>query len=108
MLFRAPGTSHVKGLATPVNLSGELRTDSEEGFNLAAKEMIANLDEQLVAFREKIKTAPEEYKVVRSAGYSGGGGSFDGWTLLVLLFLIGGLKAGQWRKSRCAERTPQA
>jgi len=73
MLFRAPGTSSVKGAATPVNLSEELRADSLRGFEEATGEMIANLDTQLAAFKEKIKQQPESVQIVHSPGYSGGG-----------------------------------
>ncbi len=62
MLFRAPGTSHIKGRATPVNLSEELRMDSLEGFNVASKDLVKNLDEQLKLFREKVKEAPQANK----------------------------------------------
>ncbi len=88
MLFRAPGTNHIKGKATLVNLSEELRANSEEGFNGAAKEMIINLDQQLASFKEKVKERPAEYKVVHSPGYSGGG-SFDLITLAMLVGLGG-------------------
>ena len=78
MLFRAPGTSVVKGRSTPVNLSEELREDSIKSFDQAAKGMIENLDVQLAIFREKAKQNPEQIKVVKAEGYSSGsGGSFD-------------------------------
>ena len=89
MLFRAPGTSLVKGSATPVNLSEQQRVDSQEGFETAAKEMIANLDVQLSAFREKVKERPTEFKVQPSAGYRGGGGALDA-PMLVLVVVLGG------------------
>jgi rhombotail lipoprotein len=63
MLFRAPGTSHTKSHATPVNIAEHLRADSEAGFDLAAKDMIVNLDDQLARFREKVKKNPAEFKV---------------------------------------------
>lgn len=88
MLFRAPGVSQVKGKATPVNLSEELRRDSEQGFQIASKDLTKNLDMQLALFKDKIKQSPKEYKVVHRTGYSGGG-SLDGF-FLVLLALIGG------------------
>jgi rhombotail lipoprotein len=69
MLFRAPGTSHVKGVATLVNQSQELRADSEHGFRKAAENMVESLDLQLAAFREKIRRFPNEYKVIRPEGY---------------------------------------
>jgi len=65
MLFRAPGTSHTKSHATPVNIAEHLRADSEKGFDLAAKDMIVNLDEQLARFREKVKENPAEFNVVK-------------------------------------------
>lgn len=73
MLFRAPGVSSIKGRATLVNLSEELRRDSEAGFDQAARQMVANLDAQLALFREKVKARPEEVKIQYSAGYTGGG-----------------------------------
>ena len=60
MLFRAPGVSQIKGHSTPVNLSEEPRDDSDAGFNEAVDKMIANLDVQLVAFRDKVKDSPDE------------------------------------------------
>jgi len=88
MLFRAPGTSVVKGNATPVNLSEELRADSLEGFNLAADNMIENLNLQLDNFKEKIKIHPEQVKIVHSAGYTGGGGgSVSLYELALFLFV---------------------
>lgn len=95
MLFRAPGISHIKGRSTPVNLSEELRTDSDRGFDEAVKTMIGNLDQQLVAFQERVKTAPQEYEIVRAEGYKGGGGrgggALDAWlAIFVALLIVGG------------------
>lgn len=90
MLFRAPGVSQVKGLSTPVNLSEELRVDSEKGFNEAVDKMIVNLDAQLVAFEEKVKASPEEYQVVQSGGSSGGGAVGLPAALFMFLLLLGG------------------
>lgn len=73
MLFRAPGTSNVKGSATPINLSEELRQDSLKSFEAATESMIVNLDVQLSRFKEKVKSNPEQVKVVQREGYSGGG-----------------------------------
>ena len=96
MLFRAPGTSHVKASATLVNVSEQLRHDSESSFDEAAKQMIMNLDQQLVQFKEKVKQRPDEYQIVRSASYPGpaGAGSLD-FTWLVLLLALAG--AQLWR-----------
>lgn len=86
MLFRAPGIGHVKGLATPINLSEQLRADSRSSFDKATVEMINNLDQQLASFKDKVKARPEEYKVVPTAEYQArrGGGSLDViWLLMV-------------------------
>ena len=92
MLFRAPGVSQIKGLSTPVNLSEELRVDSEKGFNDAVDKMIVNLDTQLVAFEEKAKSSPQEYQIVHRGG-SSGGGAF-GLPVAALMSLL--LCAGAW------------
>lgn len=86
MLFRAPGTSNVKGRSTPVNLSEELRDDSAKGFELATDAMIVNLDQQLTLFRNKIKENPAQVKIVHRPGYSGGG-SLAPIELLLLLVI---------------------
>lgn len=96
MLFRAPGVSQIKGHSTPVNLSEELRDDSDAGFNEAVDKMIANLDVQLVAFRDKVKESPDEYQVVRSDGSSGGGALDLPSAALIALLLAGGV----WWSSR--------
>jgi rhombotail lipoprotein len=96
MLFRAPGTSHVKGSATLVNLTEQLREDSAEGFRLAADNLVVNLHDQLQRFQEKVKEQPEEYVVRHKAGYTGGG-SLGGAYALALLGL-GGLALWRNRK----------
>lgn len=88
MLFRAPGTSHIKGSATPVNLTEQLRGDSSAGFDQAADDMIVNLKDQLERFKVKIKEMPGEVKVVHSSNYRGGG-SFNAAEAIALLALAG-------------------
>jgi rhombotail lipoprotein len=73
MLFRAPGLSRVHGVATPVNLSEALREDRERGFKDAETDMVANLKIQLDGFRQRVKDAPTEFKIVRKPGYTGAG-----------------------------------
>ncbi len=101
MLFRAPGVSHIKGHATPVNLSEQLRKDSEQGFRDAAKQMVGNLDQQLALFKDKVKSSPQEYKVVHRPGYGtrSGGGGLDG-LMLALVIAMGGV----WWWTRRAHR----
>jgi len=100
MLFRAPGISKVRGSATPVNLSKELRADSIKSFEAATQDMIANLDTQLASFKEKIKRSPEQIKVIHQEGYSGGGawGSIE--YVFLLLLLVTGLATGRAGEER--------
>lgn len=83
LLFRAPGISQVKGRATPVNLSEELRRDSQQGFNDASKQMIENLEQELQHFTERLKSQPADIKVVASSNYRGGG--MSAWVVLLML-----------------------
>jgi rhombotail lipoprotein len=71
LLFRAPGVSKVKGSATYVNLSQQLRKDSEQGFQEAATNLVASLKVQLEEFQQRVKSAPAEFKVVKQPGYTG-------------------------------------
>jgi len=97
MLFRAPGTSQVKGRSTLVGLSEELRKDGENGFELAVRNMIGNLDQELLAFKDKVRDAPDEYRIAKAPGYTGGGalGAWQGVALAILLLL-----GAAWRRSR--------
>lgn len=90
MLFRAPGISHIKSKATPINLSEQLRVDSIESFQAASKDLVTNLEIQLELFKEKVKELPEEYQIVHKPGYTGGG-SLDG--SLIVFF---GILSGYW------------
>lgn len=95
MLFRAPGVSSVRGRATPINLSEQLRVDSVNGFEQATTDMMTNLDQQLAVFKGKVKQHPEQYKIVKTPEYRGGGGAFSGIELL-MLSLAGAI--GIWLK----------
>jgi rhombotail lipoprotein len=88
MLFRAPGTSRIKGKATLVNLSERLRNDSSESFRLAADDLVANLRLELDQFKLKIKEMPQEVVVQHKPGYTGAGG-MDPVSALILLALGG-------------------
>lgn len=97
LLFRAPGVSHIRGSSTPVNLSEELRRDSGRGFHDASADMIANLDQQLVAFKQKVRQSPDEYRVVRQPGATGGG-SVDGWMIAFAMLLAAATMLGTGRR----------
>ena len=86
LLFRAPGTSHVKGLATPVNLSEELRDDSLEGLQKASNVLIHNLGSELGKFEDRVRNKPDQYQVKYKRGYSSAGSI--GFLLLILLCIV--------------------
>lgn len=88
MLFRAPGISRVKGSATPINLSEQLRQDSGTGFKEAASNLVINLEQELERFQERVKKSPEEVKVVHKPGYRGGG-SLDAFAVILLAGMAG-------------------
>lgn len=94
MLFRAPGISHIKSHATPVNLSEQLRKDSITGFKQASENLVENLAIQLELFKEKVKESPGDYQIVHRPGYTGGG-NLDSAYLLLLALAAG---CGLWRK----------
>jgi len=98
MLFRAPGTSHIKGSSTLVNLSEQLRNDSSNGFRLAADNLVINLQGQLNRFKEKIKEAPKDYVVEHKPGYTGAGSM--GGTFALVLLVLGGLGLWVGRKKK--------
>lgn len=99
LLFRAPGTSQVRGRATFVNQSEELRADSQRGFKMAADDLVNNLQSELARFKQELKEKPETAKVVGSPGYTGGG-DFGGGFSLLLLTLLGVAS----RRARSRER----
>jgi len=98
MLFRAPGTSHISGSATPINLSEELRADSRKSFDEASRMMTVALKDQLNAFTDRVKASPQEFKVVQRSGTGGArtGGGAIGLDMLALIGVLAGLWA--WRK----------
>ena len=69
LLFRAPGTSQIRGRATLANLSEQRREHGEAGFKQAAAKMIENLDQQLALFRRRAEARPDVYKIVRPPNY---------------------------------------
>lgn len=86
MLFRAPGVSQIKGRSTPVNLAEELRQDSKQGFELASKQMITQLEQELESFTERLKAKPDDIKLVKTSHYRGG--SIGVFGIIFLLFAL--------------------
>lgn len=97
LLFRSPGLSEIKGSATPVNLSEQLRRDSAAGFEVAATNLVANLTVQLEEFKGRVKNAPTEYRIEFKPGYTGAG-NFGGAEIVFIGMLAGGVLLGRWHR----------
>jgi rhombotail lipoprotein len=82
LLFRAPGTSQVKGASTLAGYSKEVRGAQSDGYLQAVDQMIPQLQAQLGNFKERAKSDPG-IQVVGRNGERGGGGI--GWTAALLL-----------------------
>jgi rhombotail lipoprotein len=82
LLFRAPGTSQVKGASTIAGYSREIRGAQSDGYAQAVDQMIPQLQAQLASFRERAKSDPG-IQVERRNGERGGGAT--GWPLALLL-----------------------
>lgn len=81
LLFRAPGTSQIKGSASMAGFSEQSRGARLAGYNQAIDEMIPRLQAELDGFKERVKS-DQAYRVENRPGYSGGG-SVD-WIVLAL------------------------
>ncbi len=84
MLFRAPGVSDVESLSTAVKLDETFYENSEEGFNLAAEDMIVNLNSELEQFKVRVKEE-KVAKVSYSSDYRGGS---LGWLSLIFIAIF--------------------
>jgi rhombotail lipoprotein len=76
LLFRAPGTSQVKGSSTMAGYGKEVRGAQSDGYLQAVDQMIPALQLQLAGFRERAKSDPG-IQVERRNGERGAGGI--GW-----------------------------
>jgi rhombotail lipoprotein len=95
LLFRAPGTSQVKGAATMAGYGKEVRGAAADGYVQAVDQMIPQLQTQLANFKERAKSDPA-ILVERRNGERGAGGI--GWPLALLLVLVvGAVKLGRRR-----------
>jgi rhombotail lipoprotein len=93
LLFRAPGISQVKGSATWANFTEQARTAQTQGYAQAVDQLIPQLQGELGAFRERVKSDPQ-FRVANKAGYRGGGSA--GW--LAVLGALGLLLIGHARR----------
>lgn len=92
LLFRAPGTSQVKGSATLAGYGREVRGAASSGYAQAVDQMIPQLQAQLANFKERAKSDPG-IQVERRDGKHGAGGI--GWAAALLLLGVA------WAIGRC-------
>lgn len=89
LLFRAPGTSQVKGSSTWASLTEQARAARSQGYAQAVDQLIPQLRSELGNFRERVKSDPQ-FRVANKADYKGGGSA--GWLAALgalALLLIG-------------------
>jgi rhombotail lipoprotein len=89
LLFRAPGVSEITSSSTLVGIESDLRATQQKGFEQAMADMTVNLDKELDAFKERIRT-DQSVRVTRADGTSYGGGGAGG---LAAVFALAGLAA---------------
>jgi rhombotail lipoprotein len=82
LLFRAPGTSQVKGTSTLAGYGKEIRTAQAGGYAQAVDQLIPQLQQQLAGFKERAKNDPD-IRVERASGYHSAGAI--GWPFALLL-----------------------
>lgn len=109
LLFNASGQSSIGGKATPVDSARVLRETSEQGFEAATDDLIANLDTALQAFQAQAATGSvrgpgtpaiamvdESGQIVGGSG-SGGGAAFGMVDLIAAaLLLAAGAAVRRW------------
>lgn len=88
LLFRAPGTSRVKGSASLAGISEKARAAGTEGYERAVDQLVPQLQAELDSFRERAKNSID-YRIENKAGYKGGGGM--GWFSLAMVVILGSL-----------------
>ena len=87
LLFRAPGSSEVKGAASMAGFSERSRIAQAAGYQKAVDQMIPALRTELEQFKERIKT-DATYKVENKPGYAGDL-QWYGLALAAILFGLG-------------------
>ncbi|MDR2212665.1 MAG: rhombotarget lipoprotein [Pseudomonadales bacterium] len=85
LLFRAPGSSQVKGIASAVRFSDESREAQLNGYRDAVAQLIPNLQASLSTFEERTKQADSGIVVENRPGYRGGA-DLGLFALLLLAF----------------------
>ena len=90
LLFRAPGIDRMFRIATAAGASDRVRMSSDQSFQNAVEQMSANLDQELSAFKDRVRTE-KVAKIAIREGYtrqSAGASSTDYLFLFLLLLLV--------------------
>jgi rhombotail lipoprotein len=89
-LLRAPGTSRISGMSTPVEAQRRLRGKSAEGLRLAMLDLTKNLDAEVGAFKASVASGERtDVDIITREGKSiRGGGAFDAATVIMLLVIV--------------------
>lgn len=90
LLLRAPGIDRIESTSTLVNVPEERRKARERSFDLALADMTRNLDHEIDAFRERIRSdrSVNIARVANAAGTPAGGGGAIAFMPLVVLATI--------------------
>lgn len=91
LLLRAPGTSRVRGITTPVAADRNLRGKSDDGMRLAMLDLTKNLDQQVGSFKADVVSGQRaDVDIVTKEGKSlRGGGALDPLSATLLVALAG-------------------
>lgn len=96
LLFRASGTSQLNNTSAIDFNNKNLLKERNAGFELALKNMIPSLKNELEQFKVRVKEQPQDYQVVYEPGYTGAG-SLD--FAMILVALIGLMSLLRYRKA---------
>jgi rhombotail lipoprotein len=88
-LLRAPGTSRIGGMATPVEGDRILRSKAGEGMRLAMVDLTKNLDTEVGSFKASVASGDRrDVDIVTREGKSiRGGGAFDAVGMAMVLLI---------------------
>jgi len=89
-LLRAPGTSRISGMATPVEAERRLRRKSDEGLRLAMLDLTKNLDAEVGSFKASVAAGERSgVDIITRDGRSiRAGGAIDPVSAILLLIVV--------------------
>lgn len=88
LLFRAPGINKIESTSTLINSAEAMRKSQEESFALAMDDMTQNLDMELKIFKSRVHEEKIATVTYKPGFFSGGGGTFGMYGILLLLALL--------------------